>query len=118
MVPVGIKGTVIGVHPVTDPNPVRLECVHAIDTFCEVLFDKSIPNCNDIHGIAEERVYKIPENALIVICLNENGQNQQSEIQKRRQSFHHSNQTNAPRIEKARTTEYKATTAAAAPLGD
>ncbi|BFF99890.1 5'-3' exoribonuclease 1 [Drosophila madeirensis] len=100
MVPVGIKGTVIGVHPVTDPNPVRLECVHAIDTFCEVLFDKSIPNCNDIHGIAEERVYKIPENALIVICLNENGQNQQSEIQKRRQSFHHSNETNAPRIEK------------------
>ncbi|SPP89994.1 blast:5'-3' exoribonuclease 1 [Drosophila guanche] len=100
MIPVGIKGTVIGVHPVTDPNPVRLECVRAIDTFCEVLFDKSIPNCNDIHGIAEERVYKIPENALLVICLNENGQNQQSEIRKRRQSFHHSNQTNAPRIEK------------------
>ncbi|XP_022219524.2 5'-3' exoribonuclease 1 isoform X2 [Drosophila obscura] len=101
MVPVGIKGTIIGVHPVSDPNPVRLECVHAIDTFCEVLFDKCVPNCNDIHGIAEERVYKIPENALVVICSNENGQNQQSGLQfeKRRQSYL-SNQTNSPRIEK------------------
>jgi len=70
MVPVGIKGTVIGIHPVTDPNPVRLECVHAVDTFCEVLFDKPVPNCNDIHGIAQDRVYKVPENAMVVIFTN------------------------------------------------
>ncbi|XP_017029201.1 5'-3' exoribonuclease 1 isoform X2 [Drosophila kikkawai] len=76
MVPVGIKGTVIGIHPVTDPNPVRLECVHAVDTFCEVLFDKAVPNCNDIHGIAEDRVYKVPESALVVIYKNEQGPKQ------------------------------------------
>ncbi|KAH8280639.1 hypothetical protein KR054_003132, partial [Drosophila jambulina] len=76
MVPVGIKGTVIGIHPVTDPNPVRLECVHAVDTFCEVLFDKAVPNCNDIHGIAEDRVYKVPESALVVIYTNEQGAKQ------------------------------------------
>ncbi|KAH8294459.1 hypothetical protein KR018_007499, partial [Drosophila ironensis] len=71
MVPVGIKGTVIGVHPVSDPNPVRLECVSAIDTFCEVLFDMPVPNFNDIHGIAADRVYKVPESALIVIYTND-----------------------------------------------
>lgn len=67
MVPVGTKGTVIGIHPVTDPNPVRLECVHAVDTFCKVLFDSPVPNCNNIHGIAEDRVYKVPEIALVII---------------------------------------------------
>lgn len=70
MVPVGIKGTVIGVHPVTDPNPVRLECVRSVDTFCDVLFDKAVPNFNDIHGIAADRVYKVPESALVVIYTN------------------------------------------------
>ncbi|XP_030381323.1 5'-3' exoribonuclease 1 isoform X2 [Scaptodrosophila lebanonensis] len=72
MVPVGIKGTIIGIYPVCDPNPVRLECVRAVETFCEVLFDKSVPNFNDIHGIAEERVYKVPESALVVIYSDEN----------------------------------------------
>ncbi|XP_017055153.1 5'-3' exoribonuclease 1 [Drosophila ficusphila] len=81
MVPVGIKGTVIGINLVTDPNPVRLECVHAVDTFCEVLFDKPVPNCNDIHGIAQERVYKVPENALVVIFTNEQGQKNQANAQ-------------------------------------
>ncbi|XP_026838294.1 5'-3' exoribonuclease 1 [Drosophila erecta] len=76
MVPVGIKGTVIGIHPVTDPNPVRLECVHAVDTFCEVLFDKPVPNCNDIHGIAQDRVYKVPENALVIINTGEQAEKQ------------------------------------------
>lgn len=70
MVPVGIAGTVIGVHPVTDPNPVRLECLNAVETFCEILFDKPVTNCGDIHGIAEERVYKVPESALVVIYAN------------------------------------------------
>ncbi|XP_033150232.1 5'-3' exoribonuclease 1 [Drosophila busckii] len=71
MVPVGVTGTVIGVHPVSDPNPVRLECLNAVETFCEILFDKCVSNCGDIHGIAEERVYKVPESALAVIESNE-----------------------------------------------
>ncbi|XP_017064851.1 5'-3' exoribonuclease 1 [Drosophila eugracilis] len=89
MVPVGIKGTVIGIYPVTDPNPVRLECVHAVDTFCEVLFDKAVPNFNDIHGIAQDRVYKVPENALVVIYTNEQGQKQNDIVQPERASQKH-----------------------------
>ncbi|KAH8408891.1 hypothetical protein KR009_003363, partial [Drosophila setifemur] len=65
IVPVGVKGTVIGIHPVSDPNPVRLECINSVDTFCEVLFDEEVPNSKDIHGIANDRVYKVPESALV-----------------------------------------------------
>ncbi|XP_017089098.2 5'-3' exoribonuclease 1 isoform X1 [Drosophila bipectinata] len=81
MVPVGIKGTVIGVHPISDPNPVRLECVRTVDTFCDVLFDKAVPNFNDIHGIAVDRVYKVPESALVVIYTNDQGQKHQASEQ-------------------------------------
>ncbi|XP_032580965.1 5'-3' exoribonuclease 1 [Drosophila sechellia] len=76
MVPVGTKGTVIGINPVTDPNPVRFECVHVVDNFYEVLFDKPVPNCNDIHGIAEDRVYKVPEIALVIIKTDEEAEKQ------------------------------------------
>ncbi|KAM7349373.1 5'-3' exoribonuclease pacman isoform 1-T2 [Cochliomyia hominivorax] len=67
MVPLGAKGTVVGIYPVSDPNPVRLECVKAVDTFYEVLFDKLIPNGNDIHGIAKQRVYNVPESSVLLI---------------------------------------------------
>ncbi|XP_075158427.1 5'-3' exoribonuclease pacman [Haematobia irritans] len=67
MVPLGSKGTVIGVYPVSDPNPVRLECVKAVDNFYEVLFDKNLPNGNDVHGIAAQRVYKVPESSVLLI---------------------------------------------------
>lgn len=67
MVPVGITATVIGIHPVSDPNPVRLECLNAVETFCELLFDRPVSNCGDIHGIADERIYKVPESALVII---------------------------------------------------
>lgn len=67
MVPLGSKGTVVGIYPVSDPNPVRLECVKAVDNFYEVLFDKHLPNGNDIHGIANQRVYKVPESSVLLI---------------------------------------------------
>ncbi|XP_023298074.2 5'-3' exoribonuclease 1 [Lucilia cuprina] len=71
MVPLGYKGTVVGIYPVSDPNPVRLECVKAVDNFYEVLFDKHIPNGNDIHGIAAQRVYKVPESSVLLIFTQE-----------------------------------------------
>ncbi|XP_039227634.1 5'-3' exoribonuclease 1 isoform X2 [Drosophila yakuba] len=107
MVPVGIKGTVIGIHPVTDPNPVRLECVHAVDTFCEVLFDKPVPNCNDIHGIAQDRVYKVPENALVIINTDEQAEKQNDSAQSARDP-----QQNRTRNEPVRASSSRYVTAA------
>ncbi|XP_023037065.1 5'-3' exoribonuclease 1 [Drosophila willistoni] len=85
MVPLGAKGTVIGIHLVSDPNPVRLECVNSVETFCDILFDKTVPNCNDIHGIAEERVYRVPESALVVIFTSNDGKAQKSQPLQQRQ---------------------------------
>ncbi|XP_054727908.1 5'-3' exoribonuclease 1 isoform X2 [Anastrepha obliqua] len=76
MVPLGAKATVIGVYPVIDPNPVRLECVKAVDTFYELLFDKHLPGGNDIYGIAEERVYKVSESSLLLIFAQDNKPNE------------------------------------------
>lgn len=45
----------------------RLECVKAVDTFYEVLFDKHLPSGNDKYGIAEERVYRVSESSLLLI---------------------------------------------------
>ncbi|EDW06116.2 uncharacterized protein Dmoj_GI16439, partial [Drosophila mojavensis] len=81
MVPVGITATVIGIHPVSDPNPVRLECLNAVETFCELLFDRPVSNCGDIHGIADERIYKVPESALVIISSLENDEKQQPKQQ-------------------------------------
>ena len=56
----------MGIYPISDPNPVRLECIKAVDNFYEILFDKHIPNGNDIHGIAAQRVCKVPESAVLL----------------------------------------------------
>ncbi|XP_036318531.1 5'-3' exoribonuclease 1 isoform X1 [Rhagoletis pomonella] len=80
MVPLGAKGTVIGVYPVIDPNPVRLECVKAVDTFYEVLFDKHLPSGNDKYGIAEERVYRVSESSLLLIFTQDNKQNEMQDV--------------------------------------
>ncbi|XP_018800269.1 PREDICTED: 5'-3' exoribonuclease 1 [Bactrocera latifrons] len=76
MVPLGAKGTVIGVYPITDPNPVRMECVKSVDIFYEILFDKHLPSGNDVYGIAEERVYRVSESALLLISAQDNKQNE------------------------------------------
>ncbi|XP_036218346.2 5'-3' exoribonuclease 1 [Bactrocera oleae] len=76
MVPLGSKGTVIGVYPITDPNPVRMECVKSVDIFYEILFDKHLPSGNDVYGIAEERVYRVSDSALLLIFAQDNKQNE------------------------------------------
>lgn len=66
--PLGAKGTVIGVYPIIDPNPVRFECVKAVDYFYEILFDKNLPSGNDIYGIAQRRVHRVAESSLLLIA--------------------------------------------------
>lgn len=72
LVPVGSRGTVIGILPICDPNPVRLECVKQTSYFLDVLFDKGLPYGNSIFGIAEGRVMRVPESAVLTIFSNEN----------------------------------------------
>ncbi|XP_055845347.1 5'-3' exoribonuclease 1 [Episyrphus balteatus] len=80
LVPIGSRGTVIGVLPFSDPNPVRLECVRQTSYFLEVLFDKNIPFGNSIYGIAEGRVMRVPETAVLLIFNVDNShQNETSE---------------------------------------
>ncbi|XP_037959150.1 uncharacterized protein LOC119688549 [Teleopsis dalmanni] len=66
-VPVGFKGTVVGIHTVTDSNPVRLEYVKTVENFYEILFDKSFTGGNDIYGLAPGHVSKVPESSLLLI---------------------------------------------------
>lgn len=80
LVPVGSRGTVIGILPISDPNPVRLECVKQTSYFLDVLFDKNIPYGNSIYGIADGRVMRVPESAVLVIFNSDNShQNEVSE---------------------------------------
>ncbi|KAL9874160.1 5'-3' exoribonuclease 1-like isoform 2-T3 [Glossina fuscipes fuscipes] len=76
LVPLGAKGTVIGVYPITDPNPVRFECVKAVDYFYEILFDKNLPSGNDIYGIAQRRVHRVAESSVLLIAQDNIGENE------------------------------------------
>lgn len=69
-VPLGFKGTIISIHPITDPNPVRLENVKTVDNNYEILFDQELPDGHGIYGIANGRVCKVPEINLVMIFQN------------------------------------------------
>ncbi|XP_055915539.1 5'-3' exoribonuclease 1 [Eupeodes corollae] len=79
LVPIGSRGTVIGVLPFSDPNPVRLECLKQTSYFLDVLFDKSIPFGNSIYGIADGRVMRVPETAVLCLFSNDNYKNETSD---------------------------------------
>lgn len=69
-VPLGFKGTIISIHPISDPNPVRLENVKTVDNNYEILFDRELPDGHGIYGIANGRVCKVPEVNLVMIYQN------------------------------------------------
>lgn len=62
----GARGTVVGIFQDTDKNPVRIECLHTVAKFYDILFDKQVPNGSDLYGIAKGRVQRIPEAALLL----------------------------------------------------
>lgn len=82
-VPLGFKGTIISIHPISDPNPVRLENVKTVDNNYEILFDRELPDGHGIYGIANGRVCKVPETNLVMIfqnnATNKNGMPEESE---------------------------------------
>lgn len=68
-IPLGLKGTVIGIHHIKDPNPVRQEHLKASDLFLDVLFDEKFDQGTSIHGVAEKMIYRVSQMALINITF-------------------------------------------------
>lgn len=74
-VPLGFKGTIISIHPISDPNPVRLENVKTVDNTYEILFDRELPDGHGVYGIANGRVCKVAEGNLVMIYQNNTNKN-------------------------------------------
>ncbi|XP_050079463.1 5'-3' exoribonuclease 1 [Anopheles maculipalpis] len=68
-VPVGARGTVIGMHRVSDPNPVRREAIGQWDVNLEILFDKPFYKGVGIGGISrtEKRITRLVQGAVLNI---------------------------------------------------
>uniref|UniRef100_A0A182TY25 5'-3' exoribonuclease 1 n=1 Tax=Anopheles melas TaxID=34690 RepID=A0A182TY25_9DIPT len=68
-VPVGARGTIIGIHRVSDPNPVRREAIGQEDTNFEVLFDKPFYKGVNIYNISstEKRVLRLSQSVIMNI---------------------------------------------------
>lgn len=72
VVPLGYRGTIIGIHHAKDPNPVRQESAFSKgDKYFDVLFDKEFPNGVQVFGIAatENRVVRVGEGAVLNISF-------------------------------------------------
>uniref|UniRef100_A0AAG5CS45 Uncharacterized protein n=1 Tax=Anopheles atroparvus TaxID=41427 RepID=A0AAG5CS45_ANOAO len=68
-VPLGRRGTIIGVHDLTDPNPVRREAIGQQDSYFEILFDEPFHKGVNIFNLpaTEKRVMRLPQGALLNI---------------------------------------------------
>uniref|UniRef100_A0A182W3A0 5'-3' exoribonuclease 1 n=1 Tax=Anopheles minimus TaxID=112268 RepID=A0A182W3A0_9DIPT len=68
-VPVGARGTIIGIHRVSDPNPVRREAIGQEDINLEVLFDKPFGKGVSIYNVpsTEKRVMRLTQGAVMNI---------------------------------------------------
>ncbi|XP_001849256.2 5'-3' exoribonuclease 1 [Culex quinquefasciatus] len=71
VVPLGYRGTIIGIHLAKDPNPVRQESVSKEDKYFDILFDKQFPNGTHIFGIEQtrNRVVRVAEGAILNISF-------------------------------------------------
>uniref|UniRef100_A0A1Q3F1Y6 5'-3' exoribonuclease 1 n=1 Tax=Culex tarsalis TaxID=7177 RepID=A0A1Q3F1Y6_CULTA len=71
VVPLGYRGTIIGIHLAKDPNPVRQESVAKEDKYFDILFDKGFPNGTHIFGIEQtrNRVVRVAEGAILNISF-------------------------------------------------
>lgn len=67
--PLGARGTIVGIHRVTDPNPVRREAVGQEDSYFEILFDHPCNKGVSIYNIArtEKRTMRLAQGAVMNI---------------------------------------------------
>ncbi|XP_053673274.1 5'-3' exoribonuclease 1 [Anopheles nili] len=68
-VPVGARGTIVGIHRVTDPNPVRREAITQADKYFEILFDQPFCKGVNIYNIpsTEKRVLRLAQSDVLNI---------------------------------------------------
>ncbi|XP_055638720.1 5'-3' exoribonuclease 1 [Toxorhynchites rutilus septentrionalis] len=69
VVPLGYRGTIIGIYTAHDPNPVRQECVAKEDKYYDILFDNEFPNGVQVYGMeaTKNRVVRLSEGAVLNI---------------------------------------------------
>lgn len=67
IVPLGMRGTVISILPISDPNPVRQENINAVDHILEILFDVPFERGTTVPGVDGNRVLKVRKSVLINI---------------------------------------------------
>lgn len=60
-----MRGTVISILPISDPNPVRQENINVVDHLFEVLFDAPFERGTTIPGVEGNRVLKVRKSVLI-----------------------------------------------------
>lgn len=67
-VPLGMKGTIVSIIPEVDPNPIRFETQKTGGTnLIDVLFDEEFEGGQSLYGLAEGRVFRVPDYVLINI---------------------------------------------------
>lgn len=66
-VPLGHKGTIVGIHSMVDPNPVRQENQRRADMFYDILFDEQFDDGGSIENVATKRMFKVSQLHLINI---------------------------------------------------
>ncbi|XP_055541135.1 5'-3' exoribonuclease 1 isoform X2 [Wyeomyia smithii] len=71
VVPLGYRGSIIGIHYARDPNPVRQESVSKDDMYLDILFDKEFHNGVKIFGLEKtnNRVVRLAEGAVLNITF-------------------------------------------------
>lgn len=79
-VPLGTTGTIIGIEPLIDVNPVRQENINAVEYFYVILFDEPIEYGSSIFGIAEKRVFKVRQSVLINISYGTGANREKQEM--------------------------------------
>lgn len=75
-VPLGYKGTVVGIQPINNLNPVRLATSKEIEKVYDILFDESFDEGITVDGVAEKRLFKVSNIHMINISYGigwENG---------------------------------------------
>lgn len=65
--PLGAKGTIISIQPLTDSNPVRQENINAVEYFYDVLFDEPFEGGTSIDGVIDKSVFKVRQSVLLNI---------------------------------------------------
>lgn len=66
-VPLGMRGTIIGVLPKTDANPIRQENINVVDYIYEILFDKPFELGVSIPDVVDKRTFKVRKSVLMNI---------------------------------------------------